>query len=163
MTEKLQTVIPIFRVSMSRSSRMPFPIWIAEACRLNISFPSEEICFIKRGFNNVMIRSRTSETVNSFFTPATFAISSSSSCTLMVAVPFARIGIPPGIFGAGIFTGFCVPHCMMNSLVLMKSTSARRALSKPNLKPFRVDRKGMMSDSISNRPSSLNTPSIRPL
>ena len=51
----------------------------------------------------------------------------------------------------------------LNSLVLTKRTSALIPLLKPNLKPLSVERNGIICDSISNSPSSLNIPSILPL
>ena len=81
----------------------------------------------------------------------------------MLNVPNARIGIPPGSDGAGMAIGFFVPHFTVNSFVFTKRTSARTPLLNPNLKPFKVDRNGMISDSISKLPSSLKIPSILPL
>ena len=67
------------------------------------------------------------------------------------------------IFIAGILIAFFVPHFTVNSLVLINSTSARIPLLKPNLNPLRVERNGIMSDSMSKLPSSSNIPSTLPL
>ena len=82
-----------------------------------------------------------------------------------VNVPKALIGIPPGVAAdcVGIDIGFLVPHLTVNSLVFTKRTSALIPLLNPNLNPFNVERNGMISDSISKLPSSLNIPSITPL
>lgn len=48
-------------------------------------------------------------------------------------------------------------------MVLTKRTSALIAESKPYMKPFRVERNGIISESMSYLPSLVNTPSIWPL
>ena len=71
------------------------------------------------------------------------------SCILTLNDPNALIGIPPGIPGAGIFTGFLVPHLTWNSFVFINSTSALSPDLNPNLNPFNVDKKGIIWVSIS--------------
>lgn len=90
-------------------------------------------------------------------------------CTLAISaatqqkVPKDFIDIPPGKPWAGILIAFLVPHFTVNSFVLTNKTSALIPLLNPNLNTFNIDKKGIISDSISKLTSSLNIPYIFPL
>ncbi len=146
---KPEIAMPSVRISASSSPSMPLAMFLASACRLNMSLPSLLIQLIRSWSRLAMMRSFTSPTVYVCLMPASFSISTSCAATRQLNAPKARIGIPPGSPGAGRLIAFFVPHFTRSSFVLMKSTSARSGVLKPNLKLFNVVRKGMMSDSIS--------------